>query len=272
MLELVPTGGLCNKMRAIDSAVAFCSTYNIPLKVYWIKDENLINCQFIDLFEPINGLNIYELNNLPFKLQKSQPKNLFLPSFLRKVTFTGKIFKRFEIKDYLKQKKSFKELYDKHKRLVFFSFSPFFPPPKKYAIFTPKPIIQQLIDTETRHFDEFTIGIHIRRTDHKAAIENSPLHLFEKMIEKEISKNNKANFYIASDCLSTKKYLFDTYGSIVQSDLEPGDRTSLTGMYRGIIELYALSRTAKVYGSFKSSFSRTACEITGIELIHVTKD
>ena len=92
------------------------------------------------------------------------------------------------------------------------------------------------------------------------------------MIEKEVSKNSKANFYIASDCLDTKKHLFNKYGRIVQTDLDPGNRTSLTGMYRGIVELYALSRTSKVYGSYKSSFSRTASEITGIELIHVTKN
>jgi len=269
MLELIPTGGLCNKMRAIDSAISFCTTYDIPLKIYWIKDEKLINCRFRDLFQPIKGLNLYELDDLPFKLRKGKRGNLFLPNLLRKMPWAGKIFKRFEIKDFKNQGGDFKKLYDEHRRLVFYSFSRFFPSEKKFEIFNPLPIIQQMIKDEIQTFDEFTIGIHIRRTDHELAIKRSPIELFEQKIEEEISKNNRANFYLASDCSETKNHLVKKYGNIIRTDFEPGDRTTLGGMYRGITELYTLSKTTKVYGSFGSSYSRTACEMSEIELIHV---
>jgi hypothetical protein len=269
MLELIPTGGLCNKMRAIDSAISFCATYDIPLKVYWKKDEKLINCRFRDLFEPIKNLELYEVDRLPFKFREGKKENFFLPNLLRKMPWEGTVFKGFDVKHYLKSGGDFKKLYDEHQRLVFYSFSRFFPSEKEFAIYKPLPIVQRMIEKETEDFDGFTIGIHIRRTDHKIAIKNSPLELFEQKIEEEISKNERVNFYLASDCSDTKNHLVNKYGTIIRTDFEPGDRTTLEGMYRGITELYALSKTAKVYGSCKSSYSRTACEMTEIELIYV---
>jgi len=266
MLELIPTGGLCNKMRAMDSAISFCAAYDIPLKVYWIRDEKLINCQFQDLFESIPNLNLIEMDDLPFKLQKAEWRNLFLPSLLRKLPNAGTIFKRFEIKDFNNQGGDFKQLYDEHnRRLVFFSFSRFFETEDEYTIFKPLPLVQQMVNTEIQSFDENTLGIHIRRTDHRVAIKNSPIELFEKKIEDEIALNEKVNFYLASDCSDTKRHLVDKYKGIIQTNFEPSDRTTLQGMYRAITELYALASTTKVYGSSGSSFSTTACSIGNIE-------
>jgi len=256
-------------MRAIDSAISFCSTYDIPLKIYWKKDGKLINCRFRDLFEPIKDLELYEVDDLPFKFRKGTIKNFYLPSLLRKMPWAGKTFTQYEIKDFNNQGGDFKKLYDEHKALIFYSFSRFFPPEKEFEIFKPLSIVQQMIDKETEDFDEFTIGIHIRRTDHKTAINNSPLERFEAEIEKEISKNNRINFYLASDCAETKKHLTGKYGKIIRTDFEPGDRTTLQGMYRGITELYTLSKTTKIYGSFGSSYSGTACKLAGVERIQV---
>jgi len=64
--------------------------------------------------------------------------------------------------------------------------------------------------------------------------------------------------------------LVNKYGSRIRTDLKPGDRTTLEGMHRGITELYTLSKTTKVYGSFRSSYSETACDLGGIALIFVT--
>ncbi len=268
MLELIPTGGLCNKLRAIDSAISFCSTHDIPLKVYWIRDKKLINCQFRDLFEPIPNLNLIEMDDLPFKLRKGDWRNLYIPNLLKKLPNYGTVFKRWEIKDFNNQGGDFKQLYDKHNRhLIFFTFSRFFRTEREFEIFKPKPFIQNMIREETKTFDQFTIGIHIRRTDHRIAIKNSPIEFFEKNIEAEISKNDRMNFYLASDCADSKMKLKDKYGDRLQTNFESGDRTSLQGMYRAITELYALASTSKVYGSTGSSFSTTACSIGNIEQI-----
>ena len=128
-----------------------------------------------------------------------------------------------------------------------------------------------MIEQEALSFDNFTIGIHIRRTDHKLSIEKSPLKLFERAIEMELEKEERTNFYLASDCSDTKKHLVKKYGGVIRTSSDPGDRTTLRGMYRGVTELYALSRTTKIIGSYGSSYSRIASELNGSELIYMTQ-
>jgi len=270
MLELIPTGGLCNKLRTIDAAVSFGKAHNIPLKIYWLKDKEEINCRFHDLYQPIKDLNLYEVDDLPLKMRPGQLKNLYLPGLLRKLPNAGKFFTRVEIKNYINGGGDFKNLYDQHNQhLVISTFTRFFPTLKEYDIFKPLPIVEQMIEKETTTFDAFTIGIHIRRSDHNISIAKSPLERFEEEIEKEISKNSSANFYLASDCADTKKQLVNKYGQIIRTNFEPGDRSTLQGMYRGITELYSLSKTTKIYGSYGSSYSGTACKLAGIPRIQV---
>lgn len=269
MLELIPVGGLCNKMRAIDSAVSFCAEYDIPLKIYWKKDKKLINCKFHDLFKPVKNLRLYEVNSLPFKFRIRQQNLFYLPNPLRALISTKNYFTEFEIRDFNKQGGDFKELYDEHKHLVMFCFVRFFSSLKKYEMFKPVSIVDQMVKRETQPFNELTIGMHVRRTDHELSITKSRLELFEKIIEEEILKNSKVNFYVASDCSDTKKQLVKKYGNMIHTNFEKGDRTTLQGMYRGITELYALAKATKIYGSFGSSYSGTACELAGVERIQV---
>ena len=50
---LVPVGGLANRMRAIDSAVALSRQCGSELHIVWFKDPGL-NCRFDQLFAPID--------------------------------------------------------------------------------------------------------------------------------------------------------------------------------------------------------------------------
>lgn len=50
MIYLKPMGGLCNRMRSIDSLLSICKKSQIDLTVLWVKDFSL-NCSFNDLFE-----------------------------------------------------------------------------------------------------------------------------------------------------------------------------------------------------------------------------
>ena len=48
---LVPVGGLANRMKAIDSAVALSRQCGSELHIVWFKDPGL-NCRFDQLFAP----------------------------------------------------------------------------------------------------------------------------------------------------------------------------------------------------------------------------
>jgi hypothetical protein len=54
--------------------------------------------------------------------------------------------------------------------------------------------------------------------------------------------------------------------------MDQADRDSADGVVQAAVELYALSRTQRVYGSYWSSFSHTAAHIGGIQEFTVLKD
>ncbi|MEH6679313.1 MAG: hypothetical protein V7724_02140 [Sediminicola sp.] len=49
MIYLKPLGGLCNRMRTIDSLITICKAKQEDMTVLWVKDNSL-NCSFGDLF------------------------------------------------------------------------------------------------------------------------------------------------------------------------------------------------------------------------------
>ena len=52
---LIPQGGLCNRMRALDSALALAADTGRQLVVVWHLDAGL-NCRFEELFEIPAGI------------------------------------------------------------------------------------------------------------------------------------------------------------------------------------------------------------------------
>ena len=55
------------------------------------------------------------------------------------------------------------------------------------TLFQPNEEVQRLIDERTADFSPNTIGIHIRRTDHQQAIDESPIELFFEAIDRELN-------------------------------------------------------------------------------------
>ena len=71
MIIIQPSGGLCNRIRSINSAATLARKKGVPLKVLWLNAPEL-NCPFEELFLPTDEfelINIHSLNN---------PKKLFL--------------------------------------------------------------------------------------------------------------------------------------------------------------------------------------------------
>lgn len=267
MIYLLPVNGLANRMRAIDSAISLSKLTNQKLNIYWFRYWG-INCQYKDLFEPINGLKIMDRDKVPVFFDSGKLSNLYLPTILRKMPFIIHL-NPYQMKPLLENEFDFGDL----KGGIFFisSYSRFFPSKKPFENFRPIPSLLTKIDQESQDFNEHTIGIHIRRTDNVKSISHSPTSLFEQRIEDQLLTNPLSNFYLASDCLTTKRELKLKYASVLQTNLEIADRNSKEGVQQALVELYTLSRTNKIFGSYWSSYSETAAEITGIENI-IIKD
>lgn len=110
-------------------------------------------------------------------------------------------------------------------------------------------------------FGTNTIGVHIRRTDNGWATEYSPLGLFTKKVEEEIDSDHTTKIFLATDSSEIKRMFVRKYAERVVTRFNNSPRYTLKGEVDGLIDLLLLSKTKKVYGSFRSSFSDLASQI-----------
>lgn len=282
VITLVPTGGLCNRMRSIASAINMSNDLGKDLEVIWLVDPSL-NCQFDYLFKAIPCIKLIQPSKItkPFYFDKESLSGMIHNRIKRHLFVIASLAYRFYKKhdlvisnpDIYKLKSS--SIIDKialSRRAFISTNKDFYKQFKRndYSVFMPIDSLMEMIDHVTANFTETTIGLHIRRGDHKKSMLNSPLSLFETVIAQEIRRNSNVKFYLASDSKKEKQHLKRIFGSHITTNFDSGDRSSVKGMQAALIDLYALSRTCKIYGSYWSSFSATAAGISGIELIRVT--
>ena len=264
-LTLVPEGGLCNRIYAITSTVAFVKKYNIRLTVIWFIDKGM-GAGFYDLFTCPQELENVEIRDAGvsdfYKYAKPIKRNLFLPKLYQKFKFDAVYF-------WYKEHCSVEDWYlshpDAHQFYLFHC--------QKYAditnlikTFSLVPAIQKIIDERLKLLSPHTVGIHIRRTDLKAAITHSPLSAFVEKMQQEINCIPETDFYVASDSLEEKKKIKEIFGDkiiIVENNLK---RNTKEGVVDALIELYTLASTKKIYGSLHSTYSTLTSEINNIPI------
>ena len=271
MLYLIPLYGLCNRMRAIDSAIALAERVNMPLQIIWEKDLGL-NCRFDELFHPIEHelVRVQEHDKRPLRFMSGDPR--IRPSALAFQLLS--IYEGFHYKRVIRSKK-LETFYDDESYL---SWSPkddvlietdqrLISNDNMYSLFKPSAPLQRKIDEEVGGFNERTVGVHIRRTDNPFSIYGSPTDLFVSKMQNELMSDENTRFYVASDCHSTKEVLMAIFGEDrIITSFNVVNRDTKEGMEDGLIQLYALSRTCKILGSHGSSYSDTAADISGIPI------
>ena len=130
--------------------------------------------------------------------------------------------------------------------------------------------MRRQIDAFAEGFSSHTIGVHIRRTDNKASILQSPTELFVDAIDKEVEQNDDTVIFLATDSEAIKDEMRSRYGRRLLTAGDEADRNSITGIKGGVVDMYTLARTNRIYGSFQSSFSELASQIGGVE-VHVLR-
>jgi len=266
MIVFYPICGLANRMRVIDSAVNLCTQFEKPYRIYWIKDSEL-NCDFSSLWKPIDGIKDINMRLLPlfFKLRRKFRLFRLLLSYLDRRHIL-KVFGEAEYEEWV-QLIHTPEEFNAYRHLIISSFSAFYPSFKfRTDLFCLQPTILSKIDEETKAFNGNMIGIHIRRTDNVLSISQSPLLLFEKQMNKAMESNAKTKFYIASDDSDVKHYLKECYIDNVILSNGIIERDTEAGIVQAVVELYALSRTSYIFGSYYSSFSVMAANLGSIPM------
>jgi len=270
ILIIEPSLGLGNRIRALDSAIAYSEAKNCKLVVIWISNSEC-NSRFTDLFElPEELFQLIEVNSgllskMLLKLVKAILQ-IFLNNYLNnKRTIqlkkeTGSFCKG--ITRFLEKPRTMNVVYLQ-------SFSRFFRSSKTppYDKFVPIKNIQNIIN----QYDlENTVGIHVRRTDHERSIKRSPLSGFIEAMNDELSSDQKVKFFLATDDPQTEIELKNKFPNRVMVHPKPSlDRNDPLAVRDAVVDLYCLANCKKLIGSYRSSFSETAYEIKGIPNIIV---
>ena len=248
----VPSGGLGNRMRAIASAVETCRDLTGKLEVVWFRDPELY-ARFTDLFLPLDFVR--EARAMDYLLyRRPRSRNLGIPQFFQKMAFSSRIYAP-QIY-YLKQENFDFVEWARQENVYLHSYSVFadLTTELMQKLFRPTDEIQKQIDERCSEFQGRTIGVQVRRTDNKLSIEGSPLELFYDRIDAD----GADTIYLATDDDEVKKDMKNRYGGRVLYSSQTADRQSVTGMKDALVEMFILSRTAKIYGSKGSSFSEIA--------------
>lgn len=318
MIYLKPFGGLCNRMRTIDSLIKLCQIHNEDLTILWVNDSAL-NCSFSSLFQipcfdklnfkvldcpvgfPDNYIRISQSSKIStssklvesiLRKSKNALKGRFLNDRLEQII---KIIKSLNDKSILIDEElavvfeldkygpetSAREMdaafMPKAKPMVDSLFSNATPdaylttcfrvhPLKdRYEHFIPTTNLSDRVEHTVQQFDD-TIGLHIRRSDHKASKEVSTTSKFIAIIEDFLRQNGNSTFFLSTDDGETKAKLIEQYGKrILFNEISSYDRNSSAAVKDALVDLYCLSNTKIIYGSHHSSFSQTAADIGGIK-------
>ena len=275
-IVFVPIGGLANRMRATASVAMLAMESRNDLRIFWFRDWAL-HAPFYALFEPvsIDGLRLEIKEASPIDLllfDRPRKRNVHLPALFQQLLFRYRIYEN-DLGEKMKNNFDFLQWATRDGAKYLASCYPFHPYSENLIrkLFRPQPEIKAEIENRCAEFSPYTVGVHVRRTDNLRSIEESPLQLFFDALDKEAETHPELGIYLATDSEEVKNDMTKRYGKRVMFCLNKADRNTVSGIKDGIADMYTLSHTRKIFGSYYSSFSELAAELGGVPLEIIRK-
>ena len=253
MVIIQPSGGLCNRMRVINSSLELAKRKNTKLLVLWYCADEL-NAPFESLFEPveefqvINFTSLKDLRKLWYQLTaRTKINNADIENNKTDGVLNQDFYESMKLPAYI------------------FTWEHFYQADEYFKLFKPTAELQRRIDEVTKHFTKDMVSVHIRRTDQVTSIAYSKTENFIDLMNREISANPDVKFFLATDDKDEESLLRKTFpGRIVSNENRTLRRDSLDGMYDALLDLYCLAACKKIIGSYYSSFTDTAAALGNI--------
>ncbi len=268
MIFLQPHSGLANRIRVICSGFYLADQVDQQLIIYWRRDDGL-NCRFYDLFERNAKFEVVECSFRLRLLDSMRTMGIF-----RKITYKisrvdfamfDHDFKKYvwstnsDFLDMTLVPKTARNYYIKACNEFMFD-------PGYLQFLKPVAKVQDLINLELAQFPQKIIGVHIRRTDNRKSVEESPTNLFIEKIKAELAADPEMIFFLATDDAAVEEYLMQIFKFKILRSAKYFTRDSQAGIVGAMVDLYCLAATSKIYGSYWSSFSSVAACIGNIPL------
>lgn len=265
-LLFVPSGGLGNRLRAIASAVQLSEATGTALQIIWFKDWGM-GAKWHEIFKPLGRYALREAS-LPDCLVYDRPRkrNFFVPRLFQNLLFGQRIDESevtplkqrgFDFCAWAKGRNSYMSCYQDFGVVDNRLYS---------TLFRPTDGIERRISRNLEQLGEAPVGIHVRRTDNRAATERSPLPLFFEAMDAIANGNPSQRFYLATDDEPTKNEMLERYGDALLMSPSKAERGTAEGIRDAVVEMYTLARCRSIYGTADSSFSVIASRIGGTPL------
>jgi hypothetical protein len=275
MITLVPVGGLCNRMRAIAAAHDLSKKLETTLNVIWIINNDL-GAAYIELFKPTELFKVVNLSpgtslidRLVTRLYlppKAKPFNKIIPILQRSIY--KPILTTQDLPTGRSNDRSLENRLAFYRSALLISFGVFYNMENTtFSLFEPVAEIQQDIRKTVSLFTHDTVGVHIRRQDNTLSIEKSPTEAFVQAMTDELNKHPNTQFYLATDCQKTEQHIISNFGNRIITWPKARSRSTPQGIRDAVVDLYALSKTSKILGSYWSSFSTTAAKIGSVDKV-----
>lgn len=290
MIYFRPLGGLCNRIRAMDSIISLSIEYGHQVTILWVQNEKC-NCPYSSLFKTPENADIkiievkdtleinkvYVLDNyeeLIYENFKALFPTVRLDDFLLNKELSSDYNWKFH--NGIKSSEEIDALFIKKiklklkkilvkKNIYITSCYRLSPLKNKYNFFLPLDEIVKKVDAITIKFKN-TIGIHIRRTDHLVSKKYSALKKFEQEMDKNYMLDDSTTFYLSTDCQETKNQLVSKFKKrIIVQQINSYDRNDKTAIQEALVDLLALSKSKKIIGSYLSSFTDMAIDMGELE-------
>lgn len=255
LILIAAEGGLCNRLRVLLSAAALQPSLSTPIRVAW-ADNAECAARFDQLFEPLH-LPPLTVTPRSWKEAPALRSNAYLPYLYRLFFFDAQ--RKNYLPAYHLPLPFLSQRYPRIYLSTCYAFASYAPDLLRQHI-RPLPHLQERIDALVAQFVRPTIGVHIRRTDNVESIAHSPTSLFLAAME----QHPTASFYLSTDDLSLKATLQKRYGDRLITQHTTARRDTLEGIEEAVIDLFVLSRTDRLLGSYWSSFTDTAAELGGM--------
>jgi hypothetical protein len=259
-------------MRALASAYTLTQAVDSRLDIVWFRDWGM-QAAFSDIFEPTPLLPVREATWSDYLLyDRARQKNLFLTKLPQWLLFDRRI-KEQRIW-YLKRDGFDFEAWARGHRCYMSCYQVFgtFPDALYGKLFQPVSEVVRQVDAYRRQFSAHTVGLHIRRTDNAESIAKSPTSLFVDKMKAEIDGHDDTKVFLATDDEAVKQEFRSLFGQRVITPAATATRSSVEGIRGGLVDLYTLAATQKIYGSAGSSFSPMAASVGGTPLEIVSQN
>lgn len=282
MLYINPIGGLANRMRALASGISLAFKINVEFSVIWQKNWEL-NANLDDIFylsEELSGRLEYP-SKARYGLLFSVPrlKNFYLSKIFLNRFGTYCCGEQPFWREIINKDDSGKELekyfirgFSNKRTCLIQGGTEMYPFSDNFYrhLFRPNFEIVEQVKERLNLLGDTRYGVHIRRTDNAQSILNSPDEAFIGKINEILSTTPNARFYLATDSDYVKEKFKRIYGDSIICSEQSADRNSVRGIQEAAIEMFTLSNTKLILGSFYSSFSEAAAKLGNIPLRQVT--